>query len=69
VLAVETGSIAPLRGFLTTWSVHLEIARDLDAAARLRTAEHAAQTLNRDDPAWRHAMDEIRAIFATALLV
>jgi hypothetical protein len=65
-LAVESGSIAPLRGFLATWGVHLEIARNLDTAARLRAAEHAAQTLDREDPAWHQAMDEIRAIFATA---
>jgi hypothetical protein len=49
-------------------------ARDLDTATRLRTAErtaehtaeHTAQSLDRADPAWRRAMDEIRGTFATA---
>ncbi|MEU1615979.1 hypothetical protein ABZ479_01615 [Streptomyces sp. NPDC005722] len=50
--SVDSGSIEPLRGFLTAWAVHVEIARDLDTAGRLRPAEHAAQTLDRDDPAW-----------------
>jgi hypothetical protein len=65
-LAVSSGSIAPLRGFLTTWAVHIEIARNLGSASRLRAAEHAAQTLDRDDPAWQAAMDEIRATFDEA---
>jgi hypothetical protein len=65
-LAVGSGSIAPLQGFLTSWAVHIEIARDLDTASRLRAAEHAAQTLDRDDPAWRSAMRDIRAIFDAA---
>jgi hypothetical protein len=65
-LSVTSGSITPLLGFLTTWAVHVEIARNLDTAARLRTAEHAAQTLDRDDPAWRAAMNEIRTVFDAA---
>lgn len=65
-LAVESGSITPLRGFLTAWAAHIEIARNLGTAARLRAAEHAAQTLDRDDPAWRAAVEEIRSIVADA---
>jgi hypothetical protein len=65
-LAVESGSIAPLQGYLTTWAVHIEIARNLDVASRLRAAERAAQTLDQGDPAWRSAMQEIRTIFDTA---
>ncbi|MEU6342987.1 hypothetical protein ABZ883_18835 [Streptomyces sp. NPDC046977] len=65
-LSVESGSIEPLRGFLAAWAVHVEIARDLGTAARLRSAEHAAQTLDRDDPLWREATAEIRAIFDEA---
>ncbi|MDT7655181.1 MAG: hypothetical protein QOI36_6592, partial [Pseudonocardiales bacterium] len=65
-LAVSSGSIAALRRFLTTWAVHIEIARNLDSASRLHAAEHAAQTLDRDDPAWQAAMDGIRATFDEA---
>lgn len=65
-LSVNSGSIAPLRGFLITWATHIEIARHLGTARQLRAAEHAAQTLDRDDPAWRSVMDDIRAIFDAA---
>jgi hypothetical protein len=65
-LSVNSGSIAPLRGFLITWVTHIEIARNLGNAHRLCAAEHAAQTLDRDDPAWKIAMDDIRAIFDAA---
>jgi hypothetical protein len=65
-LSVDSGSIAPLRGFLTTWAVHIEIARNLDTASRLRAAEHAAQSLDRDHPAWKSAMNDIRTIFGSA---
>ncbi|MFE0628920.1 hypothetical protein ACFW3D_18410 [Streptomyces sp. NPDC058864] len=65
-LSVDSGSIEPLRGFLTAWAVQVEIARDLDTAARLRSAEHTAQTLDRDEPEWKAAMAEIRAIFDQA---
>lgn len=65
-LSAESGSIEPLRGFLAAWAVHVEIARDLDTAARLRSAEHAAQILDRDDRLWKAAMAEIRAVFDEA---
>jgi hypothetical protein len=65
-LAVGSGSIARLHGFLTSWAVHIEIARNLDIASRLRAAEHAARTYDRDDPGWQAAMDEIRSIFDAA---
>lgn len=65
-LSVNSGSIAPLRGFLITWATHIEIARHVGTAHRLRVAERATQTLDRDDPAWKIAMDDIRAIFDAA---
>jgi hypothetical protein len=65
-LAVASGSIAPLRGFLITWAVHIEIARRLDTASRLRAAEHCAQTLPKGAPEWKSAMEEIRAMFDSA---
>ncbi|MDX3236454.1 hypothetical protein PV392_12320 [Streptomyces sp. ME03-5709C] len=54
--SVDSGSIEPLRAFLTAWAVHVEIARDLDTAGRLRS----------HDPAWRAAVAEIRAVFDRA---
>ncbi|MFJ5233897.1 hypothetical protein ACIQBJ_28850 [Kitasatospora sp. NPDC088391] len=62
-LAVRTGSIDPLRAFLNTWAAHVEVARNLDTAARLRRAEHTVQTLDRDDPRWSAAVRESLEIF------
>ncbi|WJV46476.1 hypothetical protein [Streptomyces flavofungini] len=36
------------------------------AAAHLRAAEYTAQNTDRDDPAWRAAMDENRALHTAA---
>jgi hypothetical protein len=66
-LAARTGSLGPITRFLETWAVAVEIARIPAAAARLRTAEHTARTVDHDDPAWREAMDEIRDLHSAAL--
>lgn len=65
-LAARTEALGPIKGFLETWAVVVEIARMPVAAARLRAAEYTAQTADRDDPAWRAAMDEIRELHAAA---
>ncbi|MGW3654227.1 DUF6247 family protein [Streptomyces sp. NPDC005151] len=65
-LAAETGSLGPIMQFLESWAVAVEIARLPVAAARLHSAEYAVQNLDRDDPAWRAAMDEIRHVLASA---
>ena len=65
-LAARTGSLGPITQFLETWAVAIEIARTPSAAARLRTAEYTAQTLDREDPAWRGAMDDIRTLHSSA---
>ncbi|MGW1669370.1 DUF6247 family protein [Streptomyces sp. NPDC002324] len=66
-LAARSGSLGPITRFLETWAVTVEIARIPATAARLRTAEHTARTVDHDDPAWREAMDEIRDLHAEAL--
>ncbi|MFI6687872.1 hypothetical protein [Streptomyces sp. NPDC050485] len=52
--------------FLEAWATVIEIARFPALASRLHSAEYVAQVLNRDDPAWREAMAEIRAVHAMA---
>ncbi|MBA4864887.1 hypothetical protein H1V43_26760 [Streptomyces sp. PSKA54] len=64
-LAARTGSLGPIVQFLETWAVVVEIARVPAMAARLRAAEYTAQSVDRDDPAWRTAMDEIHALHST----
>ncbi|MEU0738319.1 hypothetical protein [Streptomyces sp. NPDC006134] len=65
-LAARTGSLGPITQFLETWAVAIEIARTPVTAARLRAAEYTAQSVERSDPAWRAAMDEIHALHAWA---
>ncbi|WP_455360721.1 DUF6247 family protein [Streptomyces sp. SYSU K21746] len=65
-LAARTGTLGPILQFLETWAVVVEIARHPAAATRLRAAEYAAQVLDKSDPAWRDAMNEIHSVFAGA---
>lgn len=65
-LAAESGSLGPITQFLETWAVAIEIARVPATAARLRAAEYTAQSVDRSDPAWRDAMDEIHALHSAA---
>jgi hypothetical protein len=44
----------------------IEIERFPDVARRLHAAERAAQTLDKEDPKWQAAMDEIRGIMQAA---
>lgn len=65
-LAAQAGSLGPILQFLENWAVAVEIARFPADAARLHTAEYAAQSLGKSDPAWRAAMSEIRAVYEAA---
>ncbi|MET7483341.1 hypothetical protein [Streptomyces sp. NPDC005538] len=65
-LAARIGSLGPITQFLETWAIVIEIARTPSAAARLRAAEYTAQSVGRDNPAWRDAMDEIHTLHAWA---
>lgn len=65
-LAAQTGALGPITQFLEAWAVTIEIARMPAPAARLRAAEYTAQTTERDEPAWRAAMNEIRDLHIAA---
>ncbi|WP_406456234.1 hypothetical protein OH768_22325 [Streptomyces sp. NBC_01622] len=65
-LAARAGSLGPITQFLETWAEAIEIARIPPAAARLRSAEYTAQSVDRDNPAWRDAMNEIHTLHARA---
>ncbi|MCX4788535.1 hypothetical protein OG369_20880 [Streptomyces sp. NBC_01221] len=65
-LAARMDSPGPLLQFLESWAVVIEIARFPAVAGRLHSAEYTAQILDKDDPAWRSAMAEIRTIHTSA---
>ncbi|MFE3182589.1 hypothetical protein ACFXKR_17230 [Streptomyces violascens] len=65
-LAARTDSLGPIVQFPESRAIVIEIARFPAAAARLHSAEYAAQVLDRDDPAWQEAVAEIRAVYGTA---
>ncbi|WP_223268366.1 hypothetical protein [Streptosporangium nondiastaticum] len=65
-MATQANSFGPIAMFQLKWATVIEVERFPEVARRLHAAEHAAQTLGRDDPAWRSAMDEIRQIMDTA---
>ena len=68
VLAMATGSnsFGPITIFQLKWATVIEIERSPDVARRMHAAEHAAQTLDKERPEWRAAMDEIREIMQAA---
>ncbi|MEU0806766.1 hypothetical protein [Streptomyces sp. NPDC005970] len=61
-MAAESNSFGPIAMFRLKWATVIEIERSPDVAQRLRAAERAAQTLDKEDPQWQAAMDEIREI-------
>ncbi|MEU3352217.1 hypothetical protein [Streptomyces sp. NPDC037389] len=65
-IAAETNNLGPIRGWLTIWAGEVEVERRPGLLARRRAAERAVQSLDRDDPAWRAAMDEILAVLDEA---
>ncbi|MBC3989537.1 hypothetical protein H8N00_11765 [Streptomyces sp. AC563] len=65
-MATRSSSYQPIALYQLKWATVIEIERFPALARRLRAAEHAARSLDRDDAAWRTAMDEIRAITAAA---
>ncbi|MDI2124585.1 hypothetical protein [Yinghuangia seranimata] len=66
-LAAAQGSVAPVRMFLLAWSRDIEIARQPATAARYRDAVHAAQVLDKADPGWLAAMDDVSRILDEAM--
>ncbi|MCC3767063.1 hypothetical protein [Streptomyces sp. UNOC14_S4] len=65
-MATQANSFGPIAMFQLKWAVVIEIERFPDVARRLHAAERAAQSLDREDPEWRAAMDEIRRILDAA---
>ncbi|MGW1196322.1 hypothetical protein ACWD4B_10790 [Streptomyces sp. NPDC002536] len=65
-MATQSNSFGPIALFQLKWATVIEVERFPDVARRLHAAEHAAQSLDREDPAWRAAMDEIRGIVDSA---
>ncbi|MFE5123119.1 hypothetical protein [Streptomyces sp. NPDC056669] len=65
-MATQSNSFGPIAMFQLKWATVIEIERFPDVARRLRAAEQAAQVLDREDPKWQAAMDEIREIMQAA---
>lgn len=65
-IAAKTNSLGPIHGWLTIWASEVEIERRPELLARRRAALQSVQTLDRDDPAWRAAMDEYVAVLNEA---
>lgn len=65
-MATQSNSFGPIAMFQLKWATVIEVERFPDAARRLHAAERAAQTLNKEDPEWQAAMDEIREIMQAA---
>jgi hypothetical protein len=65
-LAAQHDTMGPIRGWLTIWAGEVEIERRPELASRRQAAERSVQTLDRHDPAWRNAMDELRKVIEEA---
>jgi hypothetical protein len=65
-LAAEHDNIGPIRNWLTIWAGEVEIERRPALSHRRQTAERAVQTLGRNDPAWREAMDDLLSVINEA---
>lgn len=66
-LAAEHDALGPIHGWLRTWAREVEVERRPDLFERRRRALAAIQaTGSNADPAFRPAMDELRAVEAEA---
>ncbi|MFK8847764.1 hypothetical protein [Streptomyces sp. Ac-502] len=64
--ATEAGSFEPIKGFQLKWATVIEVKRRRDLDQRMEAAQHLVHTLDRDDPKWRAAMDEVRDVYNEA---
>ncbi|MEU5421461.1 hypothetical protein ACFY1P_06380 [Streptomyces sp. NPDC001407] len=64
--ATQHASFNPIRIFQIKWATEIEIERRPGLAARYRAALETANTLGRDDPRWREAMDECMSVYNEA---
>ncbi|GCB46424.1 hypothetical protein [Streptomyces sp. NL15-2K] len=61
--AIQDGKIGHLQAWLTHWHAQVEIERRPDLAVRHRAALTTVHgTTGKDDPAFRHAMNELAAV-------
>ncbi|GAA3066099.1 hypothetical protein FHS39_001710 [Streptomyces olivoverticillatus] len=60
--ATAEQSFSPIRGFLVKWATEIEILRRPALSHRMDEAQRAIHTLDRENPAWRAAMDEALAV-------
>ncbi|MFI9722841.1 hypothetical protein ACIHFE_24815 [Streptomyces sp. NPDC052396] len=60
--ATQHASFTPIRAFQLKWATEIEILRRPGLAARYQAALDAANSLDRDDPRWREAMDTCMAV-------
>ncbi|MEV6779165.1 hypothetical protein [Streptomyces syringium] len=60
--ATQHASFQPIRMFQIKWATEIEIERRPALATRYRAALDGANTLDRDDPKWREAMDACMAV-------
>ncbi|WP_318208055.1 MULTISPECIES: hypothetical protein [unclassified Streptomyces] len=66
-LAAAHDTLGPLHGWIGVWAREVEIERRYDLSTRRRSAlDTLHRTSGRADPAFREAMDELRAVEAEA---
>ncbi|MFI1331037.1 hypothetical protein ACH4U7_13030 [Streptomyces sp. NPDC020845] len=65
-MATQSNTFGPIAMFQLKWATVIEVERFPDVARRLHAAERAAQTLDKEDPKWQAAVDEIRGIMQAA---
>ncbi|WP_349775364.1 hypothetical protein [Streptomyces vilmorinianum] len=62
-LAVQHDTLGPIHGWMAIWAREVEIERRPDLLSRRRSALDVVQrTSSKEDPAFRSAMDELRAV-------
>ncbi|MEU3691029.1 hypothetical protein [Streptomyces narbonensis] len=62
-LAAEHDTLGPLHGWLSVWAREVEVERRYDLSTRRRSAlDVLHHTSDKADPAFRAAMDELRAV-------
>jgi hypothetical protein len=65
-LAAGHDTLAPIRQWITVWAGEVEIERRPELTARRRAAEQTTHQLDRDDPAWEAAAQEILSVLNEA---
>ncbi len=64
--ATEAESSERIKGLRLKWATAAEVKRRRDLDQRMEAAQRLVHTLDRDDPQWRVAMDEVRDVYNEA---